>query len=368
MVGVVFSIVLLAQPAWSQSDHVISISVDGLSGTILQQMLQADPSSLANFRRFVDEGATTFNARTDYTHTNTLPNHTSMITGRPVLQPAGQSATVHHGYTNNGTPSASATLHNSGNPGVAYIASVFDVSHDNGMTTALYTSKSKFIIYDQSYGELNGADDATPPDHGRDKIDTYIYRSAGKPSTADPLQARLVADLASAPARYSFVHYRNPDSAGHAYGWGSGPYGDSIRRVDAYLGEVFQAIAASSTLRGRTTIILTADHGGSGTSHSNAADPAIYTIPFFAWGAGVQEGADLYALNEARRADPGSARPDYNVHPAPIRNGDAANLALHLLGLPPVPGSSINADQLLLLHTPTAVRASSLTRLKGNGR
>jgi hypothetical protein len=43
---------------------------------------------------------TTFNTRSDYTHTVTLPNHTAAFTGRRVLQPTGQSNTVHHFYTN----------------------------------------------------------------------------------------------------------------------------------------------------------------------------------------------------------------------------------------------------------------------------
>ena len=85
----------------------------------------------------------TFNARTDYTHTVTIPNHTCMLTGRPVLQPVGQPNTTHHGYTSNTSPTPDATLHNSGNPNLDYVASVFDVAHDHGLSTALFASKSK---------------------------------------------------------------------------------------------------------------------------------------------------------------------------------------------------------------------------------
>jgi hypothetical protein len=52
----------------------------------------------------------------------------------------------------------------------------------------------------------------------------------------------------------------------------------------------------------------------------------------------------LYALNP-RRLDPGDRLPFTLTFLAPVRNGDSANLALHLLGLPPVPGSVINAAQ-----------------------
>ncbi|MEX0979137.1 MAG: alkaline phosphatase family protein [Pirellulales bacterium] len=154
--------------------HVIHISVDGLRGDYLQTRIGTSPLLYPNFKRFVDQGASTFNARTDFTHTDTLPNHTSMLTGRPVSQPAGFPNTSHHGYTNNGTPGATDTLHNSGNPNLSYVASTFDVAHDNGLSTALYASKDKFVIYDQSYTSSTGAVDITGANNGRDKIDTYL--------------------------------------------------------------------------------------------------------------------------------------------------------------------------------------------------
>lgn len=133
------------------AEYVIHISVDGLSGSLLQNLIANDTAGdYANFARMVDEGATSFNARTDYTHTITLPNHTSMLTGRPVLQPAGQPNTVHHGWTTNVDPLPGTTLHNGGNPNLSYVASAFDVAHDHGLATAHYASKSKFVLFEWS--------------------------------------------------------------------------------------------------------------------------------------------------------------------------------------------------------------------------
>lgn len=147
-------------------NHVIHVSIDGLNATTLQSLIENDGSgAYLNFKRLVDEGSYTFNARTDYDYTNTIPNHTSMLTGRPAAQPNGMADTVHHGYTYNLEPSVTDTLHNKGNPNLPYIASVFDVVHDNGLGTALYASKSKLVIYELSYNSSNGAADIVGEDN-----------------------------------------------------------------------------------------------------------------------------------------------------------------------------------------------------------
>jgi hypothetical protein len=96
-----------------------------------------------------------------------------------------------------------------------------------------------------------------------------------------------------------------------------------------------------------TVLILTSDHGGIGTGHDSVTNPANYTIPVLVWGAGVAAGVDLYAVNSDTRGDPGTARPNYSDANQPIRNGDTGNLAMDLLGLGSVPGSTINVMQNL---------------------
>jgi hypothetical protein len=323
------------------AEHVIHISVDGLHPGHLQTAINA--GNAPNFKRFQDEGAWTNNARTDYSHTNTLPNHTSMITGRPVTKPdAIMLNTVHHGYTDNGNPLSTWTLHNQGNLNVPYKASTFDVAHDAGLSTGLYASKNKFVIYEQSYNATTGADHP----NGRDKIDTFFG-----PESTPMMPARLLTDLAADHFNYTFLHYADTDDAGHGSGWGSPTWFNALATIDGYLGDVFELIEEDPVLAGRTAIVLSADHGGTGTGHSTATNPANYTIPFFVWGAGVGRG-DLYAMNADMRTNPGTSRIAYGVPGQPIRNGDGGNLALSLLGLDPIPGGLINLAQDLRVATP----------------
>ncbi len=332
--------------------HVIQISVDGLRPDGVTSL----GSTLApNFYRLRTEGAFTDNARTDFDHTNTLPNHTSQITGRGVAGPQG------HNYTNNGDPAPGVTLHNN-HPTLPYISSVFDVVHDNGLSTSLYASKSKFVLYQRSYNGFNGAPDVTGPDNGKDKIDAYVNNS----NTATLVNGAggFVAAMQNSLFNYSLLHLRDPDSAGHGSGWGSQAWLNAVQAVDGLLGSLFNMIDNTPQLQANTAIILTSDHGGTGTGHGTVSNPLNYTIPFYVWGLGMPGGADLYALNGSTRLNPANGRPSYGAPLQPIRNGDAANLALDLLGLGPVPGSTINASQDLAA---AAVPEPSTTLLLGIG-
>jgi predicted AlkP superfamily pyrophosphatase or phosphodiesterase len=335
--GLIAAGLLLVQTASAQTcKYFIHISVDGLGSVYLQPMVEKN--ELPNFRRFQTEGAWTNNARNDDDVTVTLPNHTTMMTGRSVKGPGG------HHYTYNIDPPHGQTLHNQKLHDGTYIASVFDVAHDHGLRTLLMTGKSKFSLYRDSYDAWHGAACAVAPDCGRNKIDRFVY---------DPDMASMTTSFLTAmkekPFQYAFLHYAEPDLTGHAQGWGSTGYQDAVRRVDEQLGRILQLVDGSPELRGKTTIFLTSDHGGKDHDHSNNLLPEVYTIPVYLWGCGAAGGKDLYKLNPTTRLEPGNGHPLHTDRVQPVRNGDAANLALRLLGLDPVPGSTINVRQDLAI-------------------
>jgi len=332
-----------AQDPPTGQQHVIHISVDALGAKYLEKFLKEAPADFNNFGRLIKEGASTMNARTDFNHTVTLPNHTSMVTGRPVKTPAEWTEAKGHEWTWNAefpSPKAPASLHAT-NPDKGYTASSFDVAHDAGLKTALYSGKSKFKMFAISYGPEFGAEHAK----GRNKIDRFI-------TTEEIIHARALADLKEFKPNYAFLHYPEPDMVGHAHGYLGDEYRNSLKQVNGYLGELLALIETDAEWKDHTVIILSADHGGEpGTrSHPNFLHPYNYTIPFIVWGNGIAKGADLYELNKTTRTNPGEDRPAYAATNQPIRNGDGGNLALKILGLPAIPGSSINNKQDLAVR------------------
>jgi hypothetical protein len=332
--------------------------VDALRGDKLRDLVAASPATYPNFRRLELESAYTYNARTDYGYTETVPNHITMITGRPVDQPAGLPNTVHHGYSSN-FPGSNHTIHADGNDFVPYKASTFDMAHDNGLRTALYTSKTRLGILERSYDATNGAQDETGADDGRDKIDfAQVVNGANGCTNPRPMTCSagivntLVINMNGAtPAHYTFIHLVEPDTVGHASGWDGLEWAASVQTIDGYLGQMFALVEGREELDGHTAIVLTADHGGGVQTHGDETAWENFNIPVFVWGAELPAGTNLYA-STTNRFEPGPmVRTTYTDAQQPLRNGDTGNISLALLGLPPIPSSFMQPE--LILSTPT---------------
>ncbi len=315
-----------SDPPVTGVEHVVVVSIDGLNPQALATLGAAGAPTIF---RLEGEGVSTRNARSSFDETETLPNHISMVTGRRVALPGG------HGVTFN--EDNQSTVHNTAGE---YVTSAFDVVHDRGGSTALYAGKPKFGFLNRSWNGTNGAPDTVGADNGRDKIDTYLQVTSGATSTD-----ALVTDIGVGTlADLTVLHLAEPDQAGHASGYLSPAYLAALTQTDTYLGQVVDALAGSPTHSDDTVLVVTSDHGGTGTVHSDATLAVNYTIPFLGWGPGVAAGQDLYALNPTR-LDPGTGRPADAATSPPVRNGDVANLATDLLGLPSVPGSMYGPGQ-----------------------
>ena len=351
--GLLAILALTAGQAWAGVQYVIEISVDGLGGTYLNKIFNGTatggPYSIPNFIRLKNEGTSTLAAHCDNNNWETLPNHVSIITARPRDSLNGLDG---HNWSSNSDPAVGQTIHS--NKG-SYVASVFDVAHDNGLRTGMYANKSKFMLFDTygsytgggSYNATYGALDTTGADNGRDKIDnTYINTALG----GTIVNTYIAKQKTASPNQYAFLHINEPDAYGHSSGWGSATWNSQVVVVDTMIGNIFKLIEHDvPAMTGHTAIILTADHGNQDNPVTGADR---YSVPFFVWGPGVTAGADLYTLNAGLRQATSSYPMTTYSGMQPIRNAEASNLALDLLNLGPIPGSAFNYAQNLVVSAP----------------
>lgn len=298
-------------PVAEPSARVLVISVDGLNPTALKRLGKARTPAI---HRLMREGAGTLNARSAVEMTVTLPNHTSMVTGRRIAAADGG-----HGVTWNDDLAQRTVQQAAGGP----VASVFTAVDEAGGHSAVFAGKSKFALFQRSWPEA---------------VDRWTYDE-----NVAALTKLARADLVQRDRELTFLHLASPDLVGHKRGFMSPAYLRAVAATDRQVGMLLTAIDRHPDLAEGLTVVLTADHGGDRKGHGNPTRLASYRIPFLTWGAGVEHG-DLYALNPQRR-DPGKRRPSYDAQRQPVRNGDVANLVTSLLGLGAVPGSQLGTEQ-----------------------
>jgi predicted AlkP superfamily pyrophosphatase or phosphodiesterase len=291
--------------------RVLVISVDGLNPSALRRLGEVGTPHL---HRLLDEGAFTLNARTQVERTTTLPNHTSMVTGRRI-----DRRHRGHGVTWNTHRPGTTVQKAAGHP----VGSIFSVLQKAGLDSALFAAKTKFSLFDRSWP---GIDRVTI----RNEKDAALVRA-------------VRADLVDHHRALTFLHLGGPDKAGHAHGFMSPAYLDAVQTVDRQVGAILRTVDNKNL--DDLTIVLTADHGGKGANHGNPKLLANFRVPFIVWGPDVVH-ANLYQLNPDDYADPGKRRVGFKGT-QPFRNGDVANLVASLLDLGPVPDSLWNADQKL---------------------
>jgi arylsulfatase A-like enzyme len=290
-----------AQPALRVTDHVVIVSVDGLRPDAIKRF------GASTMQRLMNEGSWSLTARTVEPST-TLPSHTSMLTG---VEPAV------HGINWNSDRTEHA--------GHVEVPTVFGLASSRGLTTAAFFGKAKFHHLDAPQtidhvsgprGTLNGARLA---EHTLEALDDHFRTTA---------------------PNLTFVHIGEPDYAGHLYGWMSGMYGRAVREADDAVARVLE-MATARFGTGNFTVIVTADHGGSGRSHGTTSAEDT-TIPWIAWGAGV----------ERRQL------------PRGIQTMDTAATALWLLGVP-LP-ATFRGRTVAAAFTPSSIAVA--TAADGGGR
>jgi len=316
------------------ADHVVVLAVQGLRSSAVSRAGATGAPALADMRA---TGTSTLNARTEVERTSRAANVVGILTGRPVNPVRGG-----HGVGWRSTPATTVQA-----AAGHYVTSVYDIVHDYGYPTSFLASGGDLGIVDRSWGKGDGSVDRYGADNGRNKISHY----AMLPSDSSVV-ATLLGELSGrvAPA-LAVAHLARPARIAQRYGWHSPEYAAAITRVSGMVGRVQRAITDTPGLAGRTLLVVTADSGADGTQASDPKSLSAYRIPFFATGPSVPAGTSLYALNP-QLTKPGSARVGY-AGPQPVRNGYVANLVSTALGMPRIPGSTLDRDQSFTVFGPS---------------
>jgi predicted AlkP superfamily pyrophosphatase or phosphodiesterase len=219
--------------------RVLILSIDGL---------RPDAIALApmpNLMALMETSAYTLSAKT-IRLSATLPAHASMLSG---LCPSK------HGVDwNDYLPEK----------GVAKGIDLFDIAHAAGLQTVMYVGKEK----------LQQVTDAS-------SVDKFVWINDRDKVVMENLLADFPLDF-----DLLFIHFATTDDMGHVYGWLSPEQLSVIFRADEAIGELLSALDTYG-LRDETLLIITADHGGLGNSHTSGY-PEDMTIPWIASGAGIQ--------------------------------------------------------------------------------
>lgn len=223
-----------------QVEHIILVIIDGVRSDIL---LQADTPT---FDMLAGEGSYTWNAWTVF------PSETGYAI--PSLL-AGSTPDVHNAA------------------GFQYwsdVESIFEVFERSGLPTAVIGGST------MTYSGIE-------PTYSTG----YYYRGDQDAHSAD----LAIEWLVEHKPFLIYVYNPVPDRMGHAHGHDSAEYRGAIENADYHISRLVQALKDQGVYD-RTLIVITTDHGMTGTSHSHGyeTDMRIFSI----WhGPGVKRGYEM---------------------------------------------------------------------------
>ncbi len=250
---------IIAQSFAAQPDRtVVIISWDGGKPSVMQKLVKE--GKLPTVKALLSEGSYSWNAQT-IVPSSTLPSHTSMVTGVTVQR---------HGVTWNDKFRE--------NEGFVKVPTIFELAKKAGLKTAMVFSKSKLKQF------------AKPQ-----TLDAEEYVGGD----ADKVAKVAVKVIEEVKPNLMLVHFSDPDSAGHGYGWGNEKEGvlpsreflESLQRCDKATGEIVNALKRNGRWQ-RALVIVTADHGGHNKTHGSA-DPEDVNIPWIAAGGLAERNGEL---------------------------------------------------------------------------
>ena len=318
-------------------DHVVVVAVPGLTSTVVRGF----GSKVSEIGRLTANGASTTNARTATENTGPDANLMSLISGRRVFPKGGG-----HGVGSKQT--LPTTVHQSAGQ---YVSSIFDLAHNTSGRTTFVSSRKQTELVRRSWNKKSGGKDPYGKDDGTAKIDKFkVARDdAAVVGWWREKIARKASDL-------SVIELSGVAKAGQADGYTGPKYQKAVKSAFRRVAAIRRGIDKQAEMTGTTLLVVTGTGGAQRTKGSSNTWAESYRVPMWITGPGVSAASDLYALNPAY-VSPGKKQVPYSGD-QPIRVGDLANLVVRTLGLPPVPGSTMDPQQRFSAFDPFAIPGS----------
>lgn len=202
-----------AQP---RATHVFIVSFDQGAPAGIEK------SEMPLLKSMAAGGAHTWSAYT-IVPSLTLPSHTSMLTGVGIQK--------HQILWNDYSPAR----------GLVTVPTIFSIAKEHAFSTAMFVCKEKFKTL-----QLPGS------------VDVFVLPES---QNAKGVAEAFAAQVKTLKPNLCFIHFGDPDAAGHKFGVDSPEKRQAFADCDAALKIIKDAVAAVG-MADSSVFILTADHGG----------------------------------------------------------------------------------------------------------
>ena len=227
--------------------HIILIGSDGLGAYAFEK------AEIPNLQRLIDDGAYTLKARSVLPSSSAV-NWMSMITGTPPEI---------HGYTEWGSQVPEVPSAVLGEAGIyPTIISLLEQQKPKAKKGVAYVWGGIGYLFEKEYVDLdfNG-------------------------ERAEVLN-ESIKFLTEEKPYFTFIHFSQPDAAGHNIGHDTPEYYAAVSVVDGAIGEILNALEDANMLKD-TLILVSSDHGGIEKGHGGKTLVEM-EIPWIVWGSGLK--------------------------------------------------------------------------------
>lgn len=234
-----------------KAGHVFVIAFDGWGSYCM------DSVAMPNVRALMEAGTYTFDKRT-VLPSDSAPNWASMFAGAP---------NEFHGWSNNGDGPDVKPVYVNANGVFPTIFSILREQVPEAEIGCIF-----------EWGGIRPLID--------EKAHNYCVKDRQENLT--PLAVEYIKNR---KPDFLTVIYDDPDHVGHKYGHDTPEYFAKMEQLDAWLGEILEAIRQTD-IYDDSIIIVTSDHGGINTSHGGRSSMEMET-PFIVAGKNIRKAGEF---------------------------------------------------------------------------